>query len=82
MKLDLDVPTKDILKEVADYDVIGLSSIFTSQTRMVKEVVIAIKKHTMEPKNSIFNCNDNNGSSWSILLFFQKINNLLSLPIK
>jgi anaerobic magnesium-protoporphyrin IX monomethyl ester cyclase len=35
---------KDILKEVADYDVIGLSSIFTSQTRMVKEVVIAIKK--------------------------------------
>ena len=34
---------EDILKEVEDYDVIGLSSIFTAQTRMVKEVVQAIK---------------------------------------
>ena len=35
---------EDILKEVKDYDVIGLSSIFTAQTRMVKEVVQAIRK--------------------------------------
>ena len=35
---------KDILSEVVDYDVIGISSIFTAQTRMVEEVVIAIKQ--------------------------------------
>ena len=33
---------EDIIKEVKDYDVIGISSIFTAQTRMVKEVVQAI----------------------------------------
>ncbi len=35
---------KDILSEVVNYDVIGISSIFTAQTRMVEEVVVAIKK--------------------------------------
>ena len=35
---------KDILSEVADYDVIGISAIFTAQTRMVEEVVTEIKK--------------------------------------
>ena len=34
---------KDILSEVVDYDVIGISAIFTAQTRMVKEVVQAIR---------------------------------------
>ena len=35
---------EDILKEIKDFDVIGLSSIFTAQTRMVKEVVQSIRK--------------------------------------
>ena len=35
---------KDILGEVVDYDVIGISSIFTAQTRMVEEVVAEIKR--------------------------------------
>ena len=30
---------EDILREVADYDVIGISSIFTPQTRMVEETI-------------------------------------------
>ena len=34
---------EDIIKEVKDYDVIGISAIFTAQTRMVKEVVQAIR---------------------------------------
>jgi len=35
---------KDILSEVVDHDVIGISSIFTAQTRMVEEVVTEIKR--------------------------------------
>jgi radical SAM superfamily enzyme YgiQ (UPF0313 family) len=35
---------EDILGEVVDYDVIGISSIFTAQTRMVEEVVAEIKR--------------------------------------
>ena len=35
---------KDILSEVMDYDVIGITSIFTAQTRMVEEVVTAIRQ--------------------------------------
>ena len=34
---------KDILSEVVNYDVIGISSKFTAQTRMVEEVVTEIK---------------------------------------
>ena len=36
---------KDILKEVECFDVIGLTSIFTAQTRMVEKVVSAIKQN-------------------------------------
>ena len=35
---------KDILGEVVDYDVIGISSIFTAQTRMAEEVVAEIRR--------------------------------------
>ena len=35
---------EDILKEVAEYDVIGISSIFTPQTYMVEELVISISR--------------------------------------
>jgi len=35
---------KDILSEVVDYDVIGISSIFTAQTRMAEEVVAEIRR--------------------------------------
>ena len=36
---------KDIIKEVKYFDVIGLTSIFTAQTRMVEDVVSAIKQN-------------------------------------
>ena len=36
---------KDILKEVECFDVVGLTSIFTAQTRMVEDVVSAIKEN-------------------------------------
>ena len=35
----------DILKEVESYDVVGITSIFTAQTRMVEEVTTSIKKN-------------------------------------
>ena len=36
---------KDILKEAESYDVVGITSIFTAQTRMVEEVVTSIKQN-------------------------------------
>ena len=36
---------KDILKEAESYDVVGITSIFTAQTRMVEEVVSSIKQN-------------------------------------
>ena len=39
---------KDILKEVECFDVVGLTSIFTAQTRMVEDVVSAIKENYPE----------------------------------
>ena len=35
----------EIVKEIRDFDVIGITSIFTAQTRMVEEVVSAIKEN-------------------------------------
>lgn len=35
---------EDIIREVADYDVVGISSIFTPQTHMVEEIVKSISK--------------------------------------
>ena len=39
---------EDILREIEHYDVIGITSIFTAQTRMVEEVVRAIKREYEE----------------------------------
>ncbi len=39
---------QSILKEVREYDVVGITSIFTAQTRMVESVVDNIKKHYPE----------------------------------
>lgn len=36
---------KDILKEAESYDVVGITSIFTAQTKMVEEVVTSIKQN-------------------------------------
>ena len=36
---------KDILKEAESYDVVGITSIFTAQTRMVEEIVTSIKQN-------------------------------------
>ena len=38
------MPVEDILREVAHYDVIGISSVFTPQTRMVEETVNSISR--------------------------------------
>ena len=42
---------QDILLEIKDYDVIGITSIFTAQTRIIEKVVSSIKK--MYPKKII-----------------------------
>ena len=42
---------QDILLEIKDYDVIGITSIFTAQTRIIEKVVSSIKK--MYPKKLI-----------------------------
>ena len=39
---------QSILKEVKEYDVVGITSIFTAQTRMVESVIDNIKKHYPE----------------------------------
>ena len=36
---------KDFLKEVESYDVVGITSIFTAQTRMVEKVVTSIRQN-------------------------------------
>ena len=36
---------KDILNEAKSYDVVGITSIFTAQTKMVEEVVTSIKQN-------------------------------------
>ena len=40
--------TEDILTEIEPFDVVGISSIFTAQTRVVEELVTSINKHYPE----------------------------------
>ena len=40
--------TEDVLKEIESFDVVGISSIFTAQTRVVEELVTSINKRYPE----------------------------------